>query len=519
MRYKEVKKWNINPTFSVIFFGIASALMLSYLFFREAIIDDGGFHLARIQALSEELSLSNIKPWIYSNTNHGTGYPLGIFYPDLFLYPFALMAKTVVGVYRSYALMLIFINFASIMSFYYCIRKILKDINYENYEAMTFVMSLLYLVYPYRLWCLCARMAVGESMFFIFFPIIVLGIYELFYNKRDNLWLFVGITGLVYSHILSTTVCIIVLCIYYIFNINKIINYPKLLIYTAKNAFLTIMCSLSVILPIIEMQNFATMYYESGKKTFGLLADNSIRIIGNGKLSIVITMAVIIICLIVAYKAKLQVKLAMVSVVIFLMWTDLFCWEMLEELLPFINILQFPFRLLGLAAIPLSVLGGLLLYKYKPIYITCVILIPLTLISLVWGVYTPLKKVNFEIADIGKGEYIDSELREYIIQNKDIPEVVEKYKIRKQGDTYYFTAQGGEVVLPLGYYKGYEITDGEKEYKYDKELGLIKVTDVKSDKLTVIYKGTIVQKVSLGISMMSFVATMAGIIYRKKHRK
>ena len=127
-------------------------------------------------------------------------------------------------------------------------------------------------------------------------------------------------------------------------------------------------------------------------KDIWYVSRHSIRIINNSTLSVVVTIAVIIICAIVAYKGKIKAKLAMVSVIILLMWTDLFCWEMLEEVFPFINTLQFPFRLLGLAAIPLSVLGGLLLYKYKSVYITYVIVIPLSLIMLVYGAYTPLEK-------------------------------------------------------------------------------------------------------------------------------
>lgn len=133
-----------------------------------------------------------------------------------------------------------------------------------------------------------------------------------------------------------------------------------------------------------------------------------------------------------------------------------------------------------------------------------------------------IKLINIDSLDIfgqysiGQGEYLTNQLREYYIENNDIPPVNETYKIYHTGNTYKFTPIDNAVVLPLTYYKGYEIKDVKREYSYTEETGLIKVNDVKSNELYVTYKGTTVQKVSLIISIVSFICIC---IFIKKQRK
>lgn len=503
--------------FLMICLAIISFIMFFFMFFEEALIDDGAFHLGRLAALSEDISLTNIKPWIYSKTYYGTGYPLGIFYPDLFLYPFALLAKTPIGVYASYIIMMMSINFASVASFYFCVKKILKNRWKANYEGMALVMALMYLAYPYRLWCLYVRMAMGECMFFVFFPIIMLGVYELFYNKKFSFALFVGMTGLIHSHILSTAICIVVLVVYYVINIKKLIQFPKIILYTVINAMLTILCGLSVILPILEMQSFTTMYYMTGEKTFGKVVEHTVRIINNDLAAVVCTVVAIIVCGVLAYKGKTKAKFASVSILVVFMWTDLFCWSVIEDIFPFINIIQFPFRLLGIAGFTLSILAGLILYRHKPLYVSIPVIIIASMMLFVMGKYVSFDGVDlYGEYSVGQGEYVTQELREYILENGGVPNVKQEYDIDKKGDVYTFKTKNGNVILPLAYYKGYNITDGNKTYSYCQENGLIKVEGVEGTELTVVYEGTKIQKISLGISILSFLSAIVVYVFYKK---
>lgn len=505
-KVNEINNSKINIKKSILFFAVISIIMFSFMFMRRALIDDGAFHLGRLQALSDDISWTNLKPWIYSKTFFGTGYPLGIFYPDLFLYPFALLAKTAIGAYYSYIIMMMCMNFTCLVSFYLCIRKILIYRSCEKYEEISFVMTLCYLIFPYRLWDFYARMAIGECMFFVFFPIAMLGVYELFYNKKFSLALFFAMTGILYSHILSTAILIAALVVYYVFHVKTLIKYPRIILYTAINAVLTILCGLSVILPILEMQSFTELYYTTGEKSFGMLKEHVICMINNDVISVIVTIIFFIVCGIIVYKVDLKSKLMVVIAVIIFMCTDLFCWGALEEAIPFLNILQFPWRLLGISSIPICVLVGKVLYKHKPLYIGFTVLFLMVFVFLGMVSYIDIENINmYGEYSTGKGEYETVELHKYYLKHQEIPKVKEEYCIEQQGDVYSFKTQDGSVVLPLAYYKGYKITDAGKAYDYGIDTGLIKVTDVEGDHLKVEYEGTVIQKGSLLISIVTFI--------------
>ena len=67
---------------------LAPALGLSDQF---QIGDDGGFHIGRIQTLADDIETGQFPDKMYMSMSAGYGYPAGIMYPDLFLYPFAFL--------------------------------------------------------------------------------------------------------------------------------------------------------------------------------------------------------------------------------------------------------------------------------------------------------------------------------------------------------------------------------------------------------------------------------------------
>ena len=494
------------------------ALYVIY-FFRPLLVDDGFFHLSRLKSLADELSFSNPKPWMYSKPVYETGYPLGIYYPDIFLYPFAILIKMGVGTYFTYLLMMISISFASTVSFYFCSKKMLEYIKYEECQNTAFAMSIMYIVSPYRLFDLFFRMAIGESMFFVFAPIAILGAYELLYLKKFNIKLFVAMTGLMHSHFISVVIMTVILIIIYLLKIKKIVEYPKIIMYTIINAIMTIFCSVSIILPMLEMQNFTTMFYETGEKTFGELKLHLYCFGINKYVSVAISIVLVITFVAVLLKCDFRKKMWAVVFFDIILCTDLFCWEFLEEWMPALNTIQFPWRLLCISAIPLAVLYGT---SFRNKLVGCVIIFLLFLyLVCVKNINNPyiydISRYNNSMRYIGAADYMVDELRNYCNKHDCIPDVTGEYDITKKDNVYEFTAENGEVVLPLGYYKGYEILGRNTSYGYEKsEYGLIKVTGLKDNKLTVNYKGTLIQKVSLAVSCISFLFILIILGVRKK---
>ncbi len=498
-----------STRYCLIIFAIISVLMMCFMFLRRALIDDGAFHFGRLCALSDEISLSNLKPAIYSETFFHTGYPLGIFYPDIFMYPFALLGKLGIGKYILFVLFLMSINFASAASMFFSLKKILFYNNVKDYRHIAFVSGFLYLTFPYRLYDMYLRMALGECLAFIFIPLVVLGIYELFYNNKFGLCLFFGMTGLAYSHILSAAMTTAVLIVFYVLNIKKIINNPKILINTALNALLTLICTLSIILPILEMQSFTTLYYQTGLKTFGLLETHCMHFIDNDIASLIVTIVISVACLIIQTRLKTKGRLILTSLYFIFMCTDAFCWGFLEHYIPALNTLQFPFRLLVFTGVPLAYLFGKLLYVHKPLYISIPIMILSGFIFLSYVKYLPIDTVDmYGLYSVGQGEYLNQDFRNYFIIDESVDGIYKEFDIKRNDNTYTFSADNGTVVLPVGYYKGYQITDTKgHKYEYTSRDGLLKIDNVKVDTLNVKYIGTAIQKVSLLVSLATFIVT------------
>ncbi|MCR5837573.1 MAG: hypothetical protein K6G88_13825 [Lachnospiraceae bacterium] len=495
--------------YCLIIYGAISILMMCFMFLRRALIDDGPFHFGRLCALSNEISLSNLRPAIYSDTFFHTGYPLGIYYPDIFMYPFALLGKLGISKYVLFVLFLMCINFASAASIFYSLKKILFYNNVKYYQHIAFVSGIIYLAFPYRLYDMYIRMAIGECMAFIFIPIVVLGVYEIFYNNKFGLCLFFGMTGLAHSHILSVAMTAVVLLAFYILNVKKLIKNPKIIVNTAFNAVLTILCTLSIILPILEMQTFTTLYYQTGIKTFGLLETHCIHLIGNDIISLIVTAIISVACIILQARLHTNGRLILATLYFIFMCTDAFCWGFLEHYIPALNTLQFPFRLLVFTGIPLSYYFGKLLYVHKPLYISIPVILLSGLIFLSYVKYLPIDTVDiYGLYSVGQGEYLNQDFRNYFIIDESIDGIYKEFDIKRNDNTYTFTADNGTVVLPVGYYKGYRVTDNKgNKYEYTSRDGLLKIDNVKVDTLTVKYIGTAVQKVSLFVSLITFIVT------------
>ena len=107
--------------------------------------DDITFHLQRLDALAQEFRLGidwgNFPFRIYSFTLDGYGYGSPLFYGDLFLYPFALLASWGVSVYAAYRLMLIVMLAGAYLTF----RLMLREVT-SSTKGLGFSLGLFYVV-------------------------------------------------------------------------------------------------------------------------------------------------------------------------------------------------------------------------------------------------------------------------------------------------------------------------------------------------------------------------------------
>lgn len=180
--------------------GLSSVpFFMSYLGFGH----DLSFHLARIEGIAKGLLAGEFPVRIQSSQLMGYGYPNGICYGDIFLYPFAALRLIGVSLSNCYRLLAISVNAMTAIIAYIFFKKI------SGNKAVSLFGTALWTLSPYRLTDMYLRASVGEYIALAFFPVIAYGAISIF-NKTDYrsskygfVWVAVGMAGIVYSHIIS----------------------------------------------------------------------------------------------------------------------------------------------------------------------------------------------------------------------------------------------------------------------------------------------------------------------------
>lgn len=157
------------------------------------------FHLNRILGMVQSLRAGMFPVRINGFTFDGYGYPDPIFYPQLFLYiPAGLHAMGVPFV-ASVNTFLLLTNWAAAMTMYLCGKRLFGSSSIGCGAGMLYTMGV------YRLCNAYTRAAYGELLAMVFFPLVIWGLYEVFYGEERH-WavLTAAFTGIFQSHLIST---------------------------------------------------------------------------------------------------------------------------------------------------------------------------------------------------------------------------------------------------------------------------------------------------------------------------
>lgn len=174
--------------------------------------DDITFHLQRLDALAQEFRLGidwgNFPFRIYSATLDGYGYGSPLFYGDLFLYPFALLASWGVSVYAAYRLMLI----AMLAGAYLAFRLMVREVTGST-KGLGFSLGIFYAVLSTTLYSEIVGSCVGRGFVLVFAPLAVAGFYRVLFTERPRGWLLltVGAGGTLLAHPLNIVLLLAVL--------------------------------------------------------------------------------------------------------------------------------------------------------------------------------------------------------------------------------------------------------------------------------------------------------------------
>lgn len=173
------------------------------------------FHLFRTEGIAEGFAQGQGVVRIQTSQLGGAGYPVSIMYGDILLYPVALLRHLGLPMVLCYQLYVVLINILAAILAYHTARTIAQS------RGIALLACSIWTLSPYRLTDVYVRASVGEYTALSFIPAIILGLYFIFYatedtTKRPWLWLAVGVSGVVLSHIISVLIVTIAVVIPFI---------------------------------------------------------------------------------------------------------------------------------------------------------------------------------------------------------------------------------------------------------------------------------------------------------------
>ena len=551
-----IKKYALSVTGVVV---IAALSSLPLLLPGIVIGHDENFHLVRIEGLAEALSSGQFPVRMQSLWMDGFGYPVSVYYGDLFLYFPAVLRLLGFSVNSAYKLFILALNLMTAAVCFLCMKGIFKK------DGTALVLTAGYVTASYRLVDIYARSAVGEALAFIMYPILALALWRMYgdVDKRQRIienaiLISLGMSGLLFSHTLSVAMTAAFMAVVVLIFIKKTFT-PVLLKTWIGGVAGTCLLSAGFLIPFLDYQinvstnssvnegeeliqwggAFIYQYLMVFAQPFGSnSAELSERMNYSPGLILMIACVAAIVHLVIRHAKKPTVIMLVLSVLALWLASDLFPYDLISEYItPAVATIQFPWRFVGIACISLTLLLGTLIMTIDErskdrgsTYLTdrwipIVFLICAIISSLVFFIQYSANdyRGNYrDTAELDNYNVTSFFLREGIADDEPLdmsyPEMenIESYELRgRDGNTlhaYVKSTGSGYLELPVFYYPNYHmyLADGSEADILDGShhlIGLNLPNDYEGE-ITLIYREPLLWRVSEMISLVTVIAML-----------
>lgn len=313
-------------------------------------LDDYKFHMNRI------IGLENI--WhspVNFNTFNFTGIPVNLFYPWLTSYPLYILT-TKWGWITGYNAFIMCLTFITLIISHLSMYRLSQN------KDKSILFAILYSTATYRAIDIFFRAALGEMIALAFFPIVLAGNIELITSvvKKEKIkwqYLALGMTLLIYTHVLSVFIATLLVLSYTLFTFIKWRRIDKrVLVGLVKAATCTLVIGLAFIGPLLEQTLYQglneplAVNLEYRSLDLGTLLVDSMN---NQYTTFNIGLSMIVCLFILSFNYRQLTEdnrlLFILGTLSFLLTTKLFPWELFQHT-P-IHIIQFPWRLFTLTTL------------------------------------------------------------------------------------------------------------------------------------------------------------------------
>ena len=243
------------------------------------------FHMDRMFGIIDWMkNISWYEPGerISATSNNGMGYPWGIFYPQFFLYLPAFAIRLGCSVERSYQVFILLVNCVTAWSAYYAFSKLTsmwrEDSKFVSMQRdnlkinpvdVGILGSMFYTFSIYRMVNLYSRGAVGELLAYAFLPLLFYALTEVVYGDLKK-WpiLALSMSCIIQSHILTTSMCCYFGILFIIPGIVRIFREHGRLFAIIKAVVITLIVNMWSLVPIIRCLSLpVNVLTESDKST------------------------------------------------------------------------------------------------------------------------------------------------------------------------------------------------------------------------------------------------------------
>ena len=540
----------LNPY--VILFCVTFLIMIPYIFSNRYIDgNDSNFHISNIFSIytgMKQGTISNVLPIIA----HNFGYATRIFYPRLAHFSTALVTLILNGkVIWGLKIIHFIIFFLSAVMMYKLVNKVLKN----KFSAL--ISAIFYLSFPYMITEVFVRDAVAESFIFVFMPMILLGLYELFYGDKKYfyLWFILGYVGIINSHLVLAVYFTLFIFIYLLLNIKKVFDKSNLRALIT-SSILILLLTATFTIPMLQHKslNIYTVFADEGMANKGSVAGSTLRL-----RDFFIQEPCVAYSDITYYLNLLGFALAVLAIIMnkkifvendqknffkFILIATIICTFLMSKICPWVIfpktliMIQFAWRLEAILLFLLSILAGSVFKDIESKKIRVISLIAILLFNglTVYKAYDfdiliERKLEDIDISSYGTGwqreylpintqnnlDYYDSRNEDVLVkdgyatisvQENNVPSL--KAEIKDcQGET--------TIELPRIYYLGYEATLEENENKekldlYMNDRGFLE-TKINSNGILILkYKGTIAMRIANVVSIVTLIGIACYVV-------